>query len=827
MQSPSKLIMMLICFLLTAQLFAQGTGSPNVPLLANFNPYPSVGYSDVWGYTAPDGREYALLGARNGLSIVDITDTGNVQEVAFIASPNSSWKDYKTYQNYAYACTEANDVVQIIDLSNLPNGASVVNTWSTGATNPHNVYVDEEAGILYVIEDFNFGSSVKALSLADPANPTFITAFAQDCHDVATQSGRLYVAGGSNPVIDLFDVTNINSPQLIASVPIPAAGYVHNVWSTADNNYMMTTEETGGKTIKYWDISDPNSPSIVSEVLGPDGLAHNAFIKGEYAYVSHYGDGLRIYDLSDPNNVFEAGFYDTWAPPSGTFDGAWGAYPYLASGKVLISDQVTGLYVVFFQGAVDADALDPKSPTTLTAYSDFNAPTEMQLSWTDPVELVDGTPLPFGDFIVEIERDGNMIASVNGGIQTYTDMGLNDGQSYEYKINTRITSNDSTSLQVGASWIAGGAAEPNAPEVVGLDGDANQVTVSWRNSSTNIDGTPMDDLAEVKLYQDGIEVATFAQASADTGTVVTETYTPATPGQYEYYVTSVDNESPANESVPSNTAFTPLSAPFVDNFATAGAPNADRWITDNVQVNNNASGEISAPFSMNLNGNPDGIDVVDSRPINLAGLENNQVTMSYWYQPAGTGNDPEVQDSLQLFFKNSDNNWVIINEYPGRPFQAFQQVTIDFASLPADRGNMFHSQFQMRFRSLGSQSATQLFDNWFVDDVNLDLGIPLGIGDDELTTITEFKLEANYPNPFNPTTTISYQIPRSSDVKLTIYNTLGQKVRTLVNENRAAGAYDIQWNGRNDAGVQVGSGLYFYSIEADGFTQTRKMMLLK
>jgi len=826
MQSRLKLIMMLICFLLVGQLFAQGTGSPNVPLLANFNPYPSVGYSDVWGYTAPDGREYALLGARNGLSIVDITDTGNLQEVAFIASPNSSWKDYKTYGTYAYAVTEANDVVQIIDLSNLPNGAAVVNTWSTNATNPHNVYIDTEAGIMYVIEDFNFNNSVKALSLADPVNPTFITAFAADCHDVATQSGRLYVAGGSNPFIDLYDVTNINNPQLITSVAIPAAGYVHNVWSTADNNYMMTTEETGGKTIKYWDISDPNSPSIVSEVLAPDGLAHNAFIKGNYAYVSHYGDGLRIYDLNDPSNVFEAGFYDTWAPPSGTFDGAWGAYPYFASGKVLISDQTTGLYVVFFAGAVDADALDPKSPENLVAYSDYTSPTEMQLSWTDPSELINGDPLA-GDFVIEIERDGIMIGGAYSGIQGFTDTGLTDGQSYEYKINARVTSSDSTSRQIGASWTAGGAAMPSAPEITGLDGDANQVNITWSNPSKNVDGTPMDDLAEIRLYQDGSFVASFSQATSDSGATVTESYTPSAAGNYAYTITSVDNESPENESVVSNSAFTPLSAPFSDNFTTAGVPNTSMWMTTNVDVTNRASGEVSAPFSMTLNGNPDGEDIVESLPINLAGLENNQVSMTYWYQPAGTGNDPEVQDSLQLFFKNDQNQWVVINAYPGRPFQAFQEVMVDLSSLPTDRGNMFHSQFQMRFRSLGSQSATQFFDEWFIDDLSLDLGIATGIGDDDLSTITEFKLEANYPNPFNPTTTISYQLPKSSDVRLTIYNTLGQRVRTLVDANRSAGAYDVVWNGQNDAGAQVGSGLYFYTIETAGFTQTRKMMLLK
>ena len=100
--------------------------SPNVPLLVQVNQYPGVGYNDCWGYTAPDGREYALLGVRNGTSIIDITDTENVYEVTFIPSATSTWKDIKTYQHYAYTVTEAAGGLQIIDLSNLPASAELI-----------------------------------------------------------------------------------------------------------------------------------------------------------------------------------------------------------------------------------------------------------------------------------------------------------------------------------------------------------------------------------------------------------------------------------------------------------------------------------------------------------------------------------------------------------------------------------------------------------------------------------------------------------------------------------------------------------------------------
>lgn len=97
----------------------------------------------------------------------------------------------------------------------------------------------------------------------------------------------------------------------------------------------------------------------------------------------------------------------------------------------------------------------------------------------------------------------------------------------------------------------------------------------------------------------------------------------------------------------------------------------------------------------------------------------------------------------------------------------------------------------------------------------------------------EYCLSQNYPNPFNSATAISYQLSPMgqaaiSDVEISIYNILGQKVCTLVNEARKpAGYYRVEWDGKNEAGQAVGSGVYFYRLEAGGFTETRKMLLLR
>ena len=96
------------------------------------------------------------------------------------------------------------------------------------------------------------------------------------------------------------------------------------------------------------------------------------------------------------------------------------------------------------------------------------------------------------------------------------------------------------------------------------------------------------------------------------------------------------------------------------------------------------------------------------------------------------------------------------------------------------------------------------------------------------TLPTAFALADNFPNPFNPTTTIQYALPQAADVELTVYNVVGQPVRTLVAEYQSAGRYAVEWDATNDSGHSLSSGLYFYRLQAGGeFLKVKKMLLLK
>ena len=90
-----------------------------------------------------------------------------------------------------------------------------------------------------------------------------------------------------------------------------------------------------------------------------------------------------------------------------------------------------------------------------------------------------------------------------------------------------------------------------------------------------------------------------------------------------------------------------------------------------------------------------------------------------------------------------------------------------------------------------------------------------------------FALEANYPNPFNPSTTIGYQLPMATEVRLEIYNLMGQPVRTLVQTVEPAGYHQVEWNGLDNEGMPAAAGLYLYRIQAGEFAQARKLLLVK
>ena len=313
-------------------------GEVSFPATASGN-----GTSDVWGYTAPDGADYAIVGVRDGTAIVSVPD---LEVLHTIPGPTQNdfyyHRDMVVYGSTLYVVAEmrgTDEGVQVIDLSGLPESIELVTAFtSPGQIRSHNMDVDAATGYAYVLAQAYNG--VRILDLVDPLNPQEVGFVPlPNGHDMHARGDTLYVAEGYTPSFSIWDVTDKQNPVLLARQPVPSEGYVHNIWPSDDGRYVVTTEETRNKTVKVWDISDLDDINLVGEYLGANGLAHNAHVMGDLVVLSHYGAGVTVVDISDPAEPVEVARYDTTPDSDASgFFGTWGAFPYTAGGYIYASD---------------------------------------------------------------------------------------------------------------------------------------------------------------------------------------------------------------------------------------------------------------------------------------------------------------------------------------------------------------------------------------------------------------------------------------------------------------------------------------------------------
>ena len=324
----------------------------------------SLGGSDDWGWNAPDGTKYAIMGVRAGVAFVNVsTLTG----VTVIPGPNGScsayWRDIKTYKHYCYAvseCIGTNQGLMIMDMSFLPDSVHFVKSVPVdplGDVTSHNLSIDTLNGYAYLEGRNQANQSIHVFSLADPENPVHVNSFgdAVGIHDITAVDDTIYVADGNAPTISIYNMANKFSPTLLARITIPSAGYVHNCWPTGDRKHLVTTEETFNKTVKIWDIQDLLNIQLVGQFLGNSDVAHNAICIGDTVYMSHYAAGIEVWDISTPSTPQRLANFDTYPPSNSGFEGCWGVYPFAGDGYVYASN-LDGKF--FILQMVDSTAVD-------------------------------------------------------------------------------------------------------------------------------------------------------------------------------------------------------------------------------------------------------------------------------------------------------------------------------------------------------------------------------------------------------------------------------------------------------------------------------------
>lgn len=348
--------MKLFFFALVSLLALNGYSQTNLTLQSqtDYDALHNTRLNDIWGYVDENNNEYALVGARKGTSIVDVTNPTTPNEVYWLPGMQSIWRDLKTWGDYCYVTTEAEQGLTIIDMSPLPASTTLSSSLYFGPSgneweSAHNLYIDEN-GYAYIFGANRGNGGVIILDVAtDPLNPIEVGEFDNwYCHDGYVRNDTMYLAHIYEGIISVVDVTDKANPVLLGTQSTPS-NFSHNIWLSDDGDFVFTTDEVGQAYIAAYDVSDPANIFEVDRIQNSPGtgtVPHNAHVLGDFLVTSHYADGLVIHDISDPYNMVQVGEYDTHVGQEASTTGNWGAYPYLPSGAILATDIETGLYVL-------------------------------------------------------------------------------------------------------------------------------------------------------------------------------------------------------------------------------------------------------------------------------------------------------------------------------------------------------------------------------------------------------------------------------------------------------------------------------------------------
>ena len=328
--------------------------SYNMGLIGSYE-WNSTEGNDIWGWVSPISEdEYALVGLNDGFACVNVSSPSNPTLEFQIADINSTWRDVKTWGNYAYVTTEADAGLLIVDLTDMTGNTnwhvSNFTNPTTGAsvefTAAHNLYIDEN-GICYIFGASSAtGSSPSdgAIFLDVAANataPHYLGEWNEHyIHDGMVRGDTMYAGCIYAGELYVVDVSDKNNPSTLGTHSTPN-NFSHNAWISDDGHFVFTTDETSDAYLAAYDITDCNNIQEVDRIQsnpGSSSIPHNTHVDGNFLITSYYRDGTTVHDISQPNNMVQVAYYDSYSGSGNGFDGCWGTYPYLPSGIIISSD---------------------------------------------------------------------------------------------------------------------------------------------------------------------------------------------------------------------------------------------------------------------------------------------------------------------------------------------------------------------------------------------------------------------------------------------------------------------------------------------------------
>ena len=335
-------------------LMALGQSNFNLGLIGSYE-WPTTEGSDIWGWVDPlDGGEYALVGLNNGFACVDVSDPSNPIEKFFISDIDNTWRDVKTWRNYAYITTEANAGLLIVDLTDMTGSTYSHVSIFTNQTNgnsieftaAHNLYIDEN-GICYIfgassVTGSNPSDGAIFLDVAANATaPVYLGEWSDEyIHDGMVRGDTMYAGCINEGELFIVDVSDKSNPFTLGTRITPNA-FTHNAWVSDDGNYVFTTDEKSDSYIGSYDISDMSNIQEIDRIQSnpeSNSIPHNTHVDGDFLITSWYRDGTTVHDISNPHNLVQVAYYDSYSGSGDGFDGCWGTYPFLPSGNIISSE---------------------------------------------------------------------------------------------------------------------------------------------------------------------------------------------------------------------------------------------------------------------------------------------------------------------------------------------------------------------------------------------------------------------------------------------------------------------------------------------------------
>ncbi len=388
----------------------------DIDLVGQIKPAGSDQFTNVWGFER-DGHAYAVMGDwDSGPIIIDVTDPSNPFVRRVITGTGVFGFDVKVWGNYIYCCEggfgHTGSSSRAINITNMD-----LPVISPAFTNAHAFAIHPDG---YLFAEY---PGLRCYDLNADPTPTSGGYLWYDGgsggHDstVDVEQDRLYDFHGYDGT-RIWDIANINSRQLLGSIVDPTINYHHSGDATEDGNYLYLCDELATnleKDVTVWLISNPATPQKVGSLFDPVSTIHNLYIIGNFAFVSHYTAGFRVYDVSNPAAPELLDTYDTAPIRSGDgWDyGCYGVYPFGPGGIVYASDQENGLFlftVEDFAGVPTSVGSDPRVATR-TARLLSNYPNPFNPSTTIAYEVARGAEVSLAVYDV----DGALVRVLSRG----------------------------------------------------------------------------------------------------------------------------------------------------------------------------------------------------------------------------------------------------------------------------------------------------------------------------------------------------------------------------------------------------------------------------